>query len=279
MTKTHEELRADVRATYGAVATGAHGCCGGSGALSMIGDAYEGVAGRMAEADLGLGCGLPVAHAGIRPGDTVLDLGSGAGNDAFIARREVGETGHVIGVDMTPEMIAKARANAAKLGVDNVEFRLGEIEHTPVETASVDVVVSNCVLNLVPEKRPAFAEMGRVTKPGGRFCISDIVSSAPLPEWTQGVADLYAGCVAGATPKAAYLDLLAEAGFTDVEIVAERRIEIPAEILSRYATEAQIAEATANDVHVLSVTVVGRKPDTQRAKPRATPAAPGPVSP
>ena len=173
--------------------------------LNMIGDAYAGVAGHLAEADLNLGCGVPTRHAALAAGETVLDLGSGAGNDVFIARHEVGPEGRVIGVDMTPEMIVKARANASKLGYDNVEFRLGEIERMPVEAGSVDVVISNCVLNLVPDKAGAFAEMFRVLRPGGRFCVSDIVATGELPPPVQDAAGLYVGCVAGAMPEEDYL--------------------------------------------------------------------------
>ena len=170
----------------------------------MIGDAYRSVEGYVAEADLGLGCGVPTEHAGIRPGDTVLDLGAGAGVDAFVARRLVGEEGKVYGVDMTPDMVAKARANAEKLGYRNVEFRLGEIERLPFERDMIDVVISNCVLNLVPEKARAFAEIHRVLRPGAHFCVSDIVASAPLPEGMRNAAALYVGCVAGAEPEADY---------------------------------------------------------------------------
>ena len=140
--------------------------------LNVIGDAYKDVAGHVADADLNLGCGVPTQHAALKRGETVLDLGSGAGNDVFIARHEVGAEGRVIGVDMTPDMITRARANAQKLGLENVEFRLGEIEHLPVESGSIDVIISNCVLNLLPNKAPAFVEMFRVLRPGGRFCVS-----------------------------------------------------------------------------------------------------------
>ncbi len=264
MTNRNDEIREQVRKKYAEIATGkacgcAPSCCGDGEGIDMIGDAYDSVAGHEAEADLGLGCGLPVEHAGIRDSDTVLDLGSGAGNDVFIARHETGASGQVIGVDMTPEMIAKARANCEKLGHHNVEFRLGEIGHLPVEPDSVDVVISNCVLNLVPDKRAAFGEIHRVLKPGARFCISDIVSSEPLPDWTLEVAALYAGCVAGAIPKQDYLGLIADAGFSNVEVVKERRIELPEQVLARYADEDQLADAAARDLHVLSVTVTGFK--------------------
>src|SRR5918994_1046512 len=188
--RTEEETRALVRERYAAIASAGESCCASScgcgdemapDGLNVIGDAYAGVAGRLAEADLNLGCGVPTRHAALAQGETVLDLGSGAGNDAFIARHEVGAQGRVIGVDMTPEMIVKARANASKLGYGNVEFRLGEIEQMPVEAGSVDVVISNCVLNLVPDKARAFAEMARVIRPGGRFCVSDIAATGELP--------------------------------------------------------------------------------------------------
>jgi len=269
MTTLDDTLREQVRETYAEIAAGTagsacgcgpSGCGGGGDGVDMLGDAYKGVAGHVAEADLGLGCGLPVEHAGIRPGDTVLDLGSGAGNDVFIARHETGASGHVIGVDMTPEMIARARSNAGKLGFDNVDFRLGEIEHLPVERDSVDVVISNCVLNLVPDKRAAFAEIHRVLKPGARFCISDIVSSAPLPDWTLEVAALYAGCISGAIPRDDYLEIVAEAGLDGIEVVKARRINIPEAVLSQYADEAQLTEAASKDLHVLSITVTGTKP-------------------
>ena len=225
----------------------------------MIGDAYDGVSGYMAEADLGLGCGLPVEHAGLAPGQTVLDLGAGAGLDAFVARREVGAEGRVIGVDMTPEMVSKARDNAGKAGFDNVDFRLGEIEHLPVRSNSVDVVISNCVLNLVPDKERAFAEIHRVLKPGGHFCISDIVASRELPEWVKGIAEAYAGCVSGAIPKAHYLQLIREAGFERVKVAVERRIEVPADLIAKSLTRQQREVAEKTDLHVMSVTVTALK--------------------
>ena len=209
---THDEIRTLVRERYGAIAQEAASCCvpGSCGCgpemapdgLNVIGDAYQGVAGRLEDADLNLGCGVPTGHAALRPGETVLDLGSGAGNDAFIARREVGPGGRVIGVDMTPEMIARARGNAAKLGFANVEFRLGEIERLPVEASTVDVVISNCVINLVPDKAQAFAEMFRVLRPGGRFCVSDIVATGVLPPGVRRgrrpLCRLHRGCDPGA---------------------------------------------------------------------------------
>jgi len=269
MTESNGQLREMVRQKYAEIAKKSHSGCGtsccGTGQqaeadYSMIGDAYDDVSGYVADADLGLGCGLPVEHAGLQAGQTVLDLGSGAGLDVFVARKEVGESGHLIGIDMTAEMIAKARENAEKSGFDNVEFRLGEIEHLPVQSDSVDVVISNCVLNLVPDKQRAFAEIFRVLKPGGHFCISDIVSSRELPDWVKGIAEAYAGCVSGAIPKNDYLGLIQEAGFTDVVVASERQIDIPAELIARSLTPEQLEEAVKNDLYVMSVTVTGVKP-------------------
>ena len=265
MKQSNDQLRETVRNKYADIARSAEdgscgttSCCdhkpGGTG-YSMIGEAYDGVEGYVEDADLKLGCGVPVEHAGMEPGQTVLDLGSGAGIDAFVSRREVGETGHVIGVDMTAEMIAKARENVQKLGYGNVEFRLGEIEHLPVVNDTVDVVISNCVLNLVPDKKQAFAEIFRVLKPGGHFCISDIVSSKALPEWASGIAAAYAGCVSGAIARSEYLEIIREAGFTDVDIASERRVELPEALLEDWLTPEQLSEAAASDIHVMSVTV------------------------
>ena len=269
MTESHGQLREIVRQKYAEIAKKSQSGCGisccGTGEqaeadYSMIGDAYDGISGYIADADLGLGCGLPVEHAGLQTGQTVLDLGSGAGLDVFVARKEVGESGHLIGVDMTAEMIAKARENAEKSGFDNVEFRLGEIEHLPVQSDSIDAVISNCVLNLVPDKQRAFAEIFRVLKPGGHFCISDIVSSRELPDWVKGIAEAYAGCVSGAIPKKDYLSLIQETGFADVVVASERQIDIPAELIARSLTPEQREEAVKNDLYVMSVTVTGVKP-------------------
>ncbi len=268
MTESNDQLREVVRQKYaGIVKSSLSGCstscCGSSeqaeADFNMIGDAYDGISGYVADADLGLGCGLPVEHAGLKSGQTVLDLGSGAGLDAFVARNEVGERGHVIGVDMTAEMIARARENAKKSSFDNVEFRLGEIEHLPVLSDSIDVVISNCVLNLVPDKQRAFAEIFRVLKPGGHFCISDIVSSQQLPDWLKGIAEAYAGCVSGAIPKEDYLELIQAAGFSHVDVVIERRIHVPAELIAGSLTSDQREEAIKDDLHVMSVTVTAVK--------------------
>jgi arsenite methyltransferase len=266
MTAT-QDIKAVVRARYGAIAeSAAQGCCGpstccGDAGLDMIGDAYADLEGYVADADLGLGCGVPTRHAGIRDGDVVLDLGSGAGIDAFVARRGVGETGCVIGVDMTDAMIGRARVNAAKLGYRNVEFRLGEIEHLPVQDDAVDVVISNCVLNLVPDKAKAFAETFRVLRPGGHFCVSDIIATGTLPEGIRKAAGLYVGCVAGAMPEADYLAVIGEAGFGDVRIVERKPIALPDEVLREHLPDAEVSAFRASGVEVLSVTVLGTKPE------------------
>jgi arsenite methyltransferase len=260
------ESKSVVRAKYGAIAAGAaRGCgcaptCCGEGALDMIGDAYADLAGYVADADLGLGCGVPTRLAGIEQGDVVLDLGSGAGIDAFIARRSVGEAGRVIGVDLTEAMIERARANAAKIGYGNVEFRLGEIEHLPVQADTIDVVISNCVLNLVPEKAKAFAETWRVLKPGGHFCVSDIIGTAPLPDGIRMAAALYVGCVAGAMPETEYLAVIREAGFDDVRVAERKPVALPDEVLREHLSEAELSTFRESGVGLLSVTVLGTKP-------------------
>jgi arsenite methyltransferase len=223
-------------------------------------DAYEKLDGHLDEADLGLGCGLPTQFAGLAPGQTVVDLGSGAGNDVFIARAAVGGTGRVIGVDMTPEMIAKARENAARRGFDNVEFRLGDIEALPVDPASADVVVSNCVLNLVPDKKRAFAEIFRVLKPGGRFCVSDIVLEGELPAELRRAAELYVGCVAGALGREDYVRIIRETGFAAIEIKSSKKLDLPDEVLLDHIDAAALARYRSSGASVLSMTVVGERP-------------------
>ncbi|HLK10229.1 MAG TPA: arsenite methyltransferase [Candidatus Binatia bacterium] len=215
-----EALRLIVRSRY---AERASGCCGPdpAAAARTMGYREEDLATAPGGANLGLGCGNPIALAALRPGETVLDLGSGAGFDAFLAAAAVGPTGRVIGVDMTGEMVAKARDNAARAGVTNVEFRQGLIEELPVESASIDVVLSNCVINLSPEKDRVFREAFRVLRPAGRLLVSDIVLDAPLPEAVRASIEAYVGCVAGAALRSDYLRMLAEAGFRDVAIVRE----------------------------------------------------------
>ncbi len=264
-----DAIRTAVREKYAAIATGADaGCCGptscGCGADSLaeiqfIGDDYATVAGHVPEADLGLGCGIPTEVAKLAAGQTVVDLGSGAGVDAFVARQIVGDTGHVIGVDMTPEMVRKARANAASLGYENVEFRLGEIEALPLGRDTIDVAISNCVLNLVPDKARAFGEIFRVLKPGGHFCVSDIVTRGDLPDGVRRSAELYAGCVAGAISDTAYLEGLHGAGFVDVEVRKARAVHVPDSALADVLASEEITALRASGAGVWSVTVFGRK--------------------
>ncbi|TDW99085.1 arsenite methyltransferase [Dinghuibacter silviterrae] len=225
--QTTEEIKDLVREKYSAIAS----CCG-SGCCSIetaniMSDDYSTLEGYNPDADLGLGCGLPTQFARIKKGDVVIDLGSGAGNDCFVARAETGETGKVIGIDFTPAMIEKARANAEKLGFNNVEFRQGDIEKMPVTSNVADVIVSNCVLNLVPNKYGVLQEIFRVLKPGGHFSISDIVLSGELPGEIRESAEMYAGCVAGAIQKTEYLGLIEAAGFTGINLQKEKPIIIP----------------------------------------------------
>jgi len=221
------DIRTAVRERYGAIAEG-KGCgCGTGGGTTCCSSELDYSQSERAAipegANLGLGCGAPVALAGPKRGETVLDLGSGAGVDVFLASREVGPEGHVIGIDMTPAMIDRARANAAREGYTNVEFRLGEIEHLPVPDASVDVIVSNCVVNLSPEKPQVFREAYRVLKPGGRMLLSDLVLERPLPPETRESIEAYVGCIGGASLRGEYLQMIREAGFTGVEVVQEGR--------------------------------------------------------
>jgi SAM-dependent methyltransferase len=238
---------------------GATGCCGDD-VYNIMSDDYANLDGYVADADLGLGCGLPTEFAQIKEGDTVIDLGSGAGNDAFVARKIAGEKGKVIGIDFTEAMIARARDNAEKLGFNNVEFRQGDIENMPVTANKADVIVSNCVLNLVPNKHKVFSEIYRVLKPGGHFSISDIVLEGPLPEKWKEVAELYAGCVSGAIQKSEYLGIIDEAGFKNVTIQKDKIINIPDNILSDYLSDDEIKEYKKGEVRITSITVFAEKP-------------------
>lgn len=262
---TTDDLKSTVRAKYAALASDGGSCCGPSGcgetdlAVDVSEDYTDAIA---AEADLDLGCGRPTDHAELQPGERVLDLGSGAGMDAFVARRDVGSDGHVHGVDLAEEMVKKARANVETMGYDNVTFEVGDIETLPVESNTFDVVLSNCVLNLVPDKQAAFAEMHRVLRPGGRFSVSDIVRVGTLPDVMREAAELYVGCVAGAMARDAYLDRLRETGFTDVHVATEKTISLPDELLAEHLTPDEIARFRAGDVELQSVTVVGQRPDS-----------------
>jgi SAM-dependent methyltransferase len=211
-----------------------------------------------------LGCGLPTQFAKIKRGDVVIDLGSGAGNDCFIARSECGETGKVIGIDFTPAMIGKARENAEKLGFNNVEFRQGDIEKMPVTSNAADVIVSNCVLNLVPDKDAVFREIYRVLKPGGHFSISDIVLVGDLPEALRKDAEMYAGCVAGAIQKEAYLEMISINGFKNITVQKEKAIVIPDDILGNYLNEAEMNAFKSGGTGIFSITVFSQKPNDEK---------------
>jgi arsenite methyltransferase len=237
------------------------GCSDDSGMdYSVFKEEYEGIDGYVPDADLNLGCGLPTEHAGIKEGDTVIDLGSGAGNDCFIASRIVGSNGEVIGVDMTPEMIERAKANVEKLGYTNVRFRLGEIENLPVTANKADVIISNCVINLVPDKFAAFREIFRVLKPGGHFCISDVVTEGFIPTELLEQAELYAGCVAGALQIDHYLDIITKSGFRNVEVKKKKGIELPDVLLREFLTHDQYNAYKNSGVGLFSITVNAEKP-------------------
>jgi arsenite methyltransferase len=239
-------------------------CCGAGGCsteiYNIMSDDYTSLQGYNPDADLGLGCGLPTQFAQIKKGDTVIDLGSGAGNDCFVARAEAGETGKVIGIDFTPAMIDKARANAEKLGFNNVEFRKGDIERIPVTANVANVVVSNCVLNLVPNKDAVFGEIIRVLKPGGHFSISDVVLVGNLPDALKKDAEMYAGCVAGAIQKDEYLELIRKNGFLNITIQKEKPIIIPNDILKNYLNDAELENFKSGNTGIFSITVFAQKP-------------------
>ena len=234
-------------------------CCNDASAEIQLVDYGELGVSVEESADLGLGCGVPTLTADIRSGETVLDLGSGAGIDVFLASRAVGPTGRVIGVDMTPEMLARARENARKGGYSNVEFRQGELEDLPVEDDSIDVILSNCVINLVPDKSRVFQEIHRVLKPGGRFSISDMVTFGDVPEAIRQDIALWTGCIAGAMDRDEYLDLIRRAGFDDVRIEKETVYDaswLPPEY--RQDIESRLA-GEPGEYGLASVTLVGSK--------------------
>ncbi len=273
--KTQEEnLKEIVKEKYGEIALqssayNASTCCGAgpsAGSYTIMSESYEHLKGYNPDADLSLGCGLPTQFANIQAGDTVIDLGSGAGNDCFIARAETGATGKVIGIDFTKAMIEKARKNAEKLGYNNVEFREGDIENMPVSDNIADVIVSNCVLNLVPNKRNVIQEIFRVLKPSGHFSISDIVLEGDLPEALKTAAEMYAGCVSGAIQKSEYLQLIKEAGFTNITVQKEKPIFLPDNILMEYLSIDALKEFLASGTGIYSVTVYAKKPAVEGAK-------------
>lgn len=266
---TEKEIKEMVKQKYSEIAlqdkeTNASSCCGAGGCstkvYNIMNEDYNGMDGYAADADLGLGCGLPTQFAQIKKGDTVIDLGSGAGNDCFIARAETGETGKVIGIDFTEAMIDKARKNAEKLNLNNVAFRQGDIEKMPVTSNVADVIVSNCVLNLVPNKKAVFAEISRVLKPGGHFSISDIVLTGELPEKIKSAAEMYAGCVASAIDKHEYLGYISQVGFQNINIQKDKPIIIPDDILKNYLNDEEIADYKLKPTVIRSITVYAEKP-------------------
>lgn len=275
MSSSEHDLKSLVRERYAKIAEqgkaeNAASCCGATTpsnkVYNIMMDDYTGTDGYVSDADLGLGCGLPTQFAKIQPGDTVIDLGSGAGNDCFVARYETGPEGKVIGIDFTPAMIQKARANAENHGFNNVEFREGDIDNMPVNDNVADVIVSNCVLNLVPSKEKVIGEIFRVLKPGGHFSISDIVLVGNLPEALREDAEMYAGCVAGAIQKEEYLNYIKLAGFQNVTLQKEKPISIPDDILSKYLTASEIQAFNKDGAGIFSVTVYAEKPGTKSEK-------------
>lgn len=262
--KSADELKNIVKTKYGEIARQVGTCCGPNACGDTLGgtsfaENYQGLDGYFPEADLGLGCGIPTEYAGIETGQTVIDLGSGAGNDVFVVRAIVGETGRAIGLDMVPDMVDKAKANAAKLDFDNVEFHLGEIENMPLDDSIADVLVSNCVLNLVPDKQRAFAEIHRVLKPGGHFCVSDIVLEGDLPEELAEAAIAYAGCVAGAQKKDEYMGTIKAAGFNDASIRSTRQVHLTDQLLDDILGAERAASLKESGFGIYSITVVGYK--------------------
>ncbi|MBB1285705.1 arsenite methyltransferase [Flavisolibacter sp. BT320] len=272
--ETQTDVKELVRQKYSEIAlqdkdTNATSCCGatasccGTEVYNIMADDYTQLEGYNPDADLGLGCGLPTQFAKIKKGDVVIDLGSGAGNDVFIARHETGEDGRVIGIDFTPAMIEKARKNAEVRGFQNVEFRQGDIEKMPVTANLADVVVSNCVLNLVPNKDGVIKEIYRVLKPGGHFSISDIVLEGQLPKEIREAAEMYAGCVAGAIQKQVYLELIEANGFTNITIQKDKAIIIPDEILTNYLSSEQLEAFKGSGTGIRSITVYAEKLSTE----------------
>jgi arsenite methyltransferase len=267
-----ETIKQMVKEKYAAIATQSQeqnstsccgatsSCCGGDEVYNIMADDYTKLDGYNPDADLGLGCGLPTEYAKMKEGDVVIDLGSGAGNDAFIARRIVGDKGKVLGIDFTEAMITKARTNAEKLDYHNVEFRQGDIESMPVTANYADVIVSNCVLNLVPNKYKVISEVFRVLKPGGHFSISDIVLEGELPQRWREVAELYAGCVSGAIQKQVYLEIIEEAGFKNITVQKDKTIIIPDTILAGYLSAEEIEQYKKGTTRITSITVYAEKP-------------------
>ena len=264
-----EDLKLIVKDKYGEIASQSKiqnqsSCCGSTSCCedvdyTIFSDDYRQLEGYNPDADLGLGCGIPTQHAGIKKGDHVLDLGSGAGNDCFVARRIVGKTGSVTGLDFTDAMLEKAKANLQKTGFKNINFVKGDIENMPLDDNTHDVVISNCVLNLVPNKQKAFQEIFRVLKPGGHFCISDIVLDGHLPEKLLKDAEMYAGCVSGAMQKSEYLDVIKQQGFSNIEIKTEKHSIIPDDLLLNYLSPEELKQMKESKTGIISITVNATK--------------------
>ena len=268
--KTNEEKKALVKEQYSQLALNSDllksGCCCGTKPMSpskkvftIMSEDYSHLKGYEADADLGVGCGLPTQYAGIKEGNIVLDLGSGAGNDCFIARAETGENGKVIGIDFSSQMIEKARKNTLKRGYTNVEFIEGDIEEMPLPDDSIDVVVSNCVLNLLPEKNKIFKEIHRVLKHGGHFCVSDVVLNGTFPKEFTDNASMYAGCIASAIQREDYLAEIEKANFLDIEVKRTKTVLIPDEVLEEHLDKSTICKYKAGNIGIYSITVTGRK--------------------
>ncbi len=262
-----EDVKKIVREKYGQIAKESEEpakkltcSCGCKDTYTVFNENYLGKEGYDPDADLGLGCGIPTDFVAIKKGDTVIDLGSGAGNDCFVARALVGEEGKVIGIDMTKEMIELARKNAEKLGYKNVQFRYGDIENMPVTSKKADVVISNCVLNLVPDKDMAVSEICRILKVGGHFCISDIVIEGELPEKIRDAAAMYAGCVAGALQKDEYMELIARMGFININVHKLKEIEIPDDVFEEYLDKDELKAFRESGTGIFTITVSGEKP-------------------
>jgi arsenite methyltransferase len=264
-----EDLKQIVKEKYGKIAEQSSNekssccsssCCGPQVDYTVFSEDYKTKEGYNSDADLNLGCGIPTDYAGIKAGDHVLDLGSGAGNDCFVARAIVGETGKVTGLDFTEQMVLKARENCTKLNFKNVEFVLGDIEGMPFEDKLFDVVVSNCVLNLVPDKSKAFNEILRVLKPEGHFCVSDVVIKGTLSENMKKDAEMYAGCVSGASEMNEYLKIVENSGFLNVKVHKQKEIKLPDSLLSEYNDSNELKSYHAGDTGIFSITVSAEKP-------------------
>ncbi len=270
--KTNEELKQLVKERYSSLALNSAAlkgacCCGTNPAapskkvFTIMSEDYSKLKGYEPDADLGVGCGLPTEFAGLKLGNTVIDLGSGAGNDCFVAREEVGETGKVIGVDFSSAMIEKARKNTAKRGYDNVNFIEGDIENMPLAENMADVVISNCVINLLPEKNMIFKEIYRVLKPGGHLCVSDVVLDGVFPKEFTNNAAMYAGCIASAIQRNDYLKEIEKADFQNIAVQRTKKVLIPDEVLQEHLDEDTIQKYKAGDVGIYSITVTAYKPN------------------